>query len=78
MGPVAGVRKAPRHEIAECGRQQCRGCYGDLATNSGAPVMRRSSSETRFATQAERRLKHDRAAGVLSAEVLYLLGVIAQ
>ena len=29
--PVAGVRKAPRHEIAGCGRQQCRGCYGELA-----------------------------------------------
>jgi hypothetical protein len=47
--PVAGVRKAPRHEIAGRGRQQCRGCYGDLATSSGAPVMTRSGSETRFA-----------------------------
>ena len=46
---VAGVRKAPRHEIAGCGRQQYRGCYGDLATSSGAPVMTRSGSETRFA-----------------------------
>jgi hypothetical protein len=76
--PVAGVRKAPRHEIAGCGRQRCRGCYGDLATSSGAPVMTRSGSEPRFATSAERRLKHDRAAGVLSGEVLYLLVVIAQ
>src|SRR3974390_3858757 len=68
--PAAGVRKAPRHEIAGCGRQQCRGCYGDLATSSGAPVMRRSGSETGFARSAERRLKDDRAAGILCDEIL--------
>jgi hypothetical protein len=47
--PVAGVRKAPRHEIAGCGRQQCRGGYGDLATSSGAPVIRdRITTNVRF------------------------------
>ena len=32
--PVAGVRKAPRHEIAGCGRQQCRGYYGDYMSGA--------------------------------------------
>jgi len=40
--------------------------------------MTRSSSETGFAASAERRLKHDRAAGDLSDEILCLLVVIAQ
>ena len=74
----AGVRKAPGHEIAGCGRQQCRGYYGDLATSSGAPVMMRRGSDTRFAAWAERRLKHDRAAVVLSDEILCFLVVVAQ
>jgi hypothetical protein len=56
----------------------CRGRYGDFATGSGAHVMTRSGSEARFASLAGRKLKHDRAAGVLSDEILCLLVVIAQ
>jgi hypothetical protein len=40
--------------------------------------MTRSGSEAGFAAQAERKLKHDRAAGVLSDEILCLLVVIAR
>jgi hypothetical protein len=40
--------------------------------------MTRSGSETRFASLAERKLKHGRAAGVLSDEILCLLIVIAR
>jgi hypothetical protein len=55
-----------------------RARYGDLATGSGSHVKTRSGSEISLASLAERKLKHDPAAGVLSDEILCLLNVNAQ
>jgi hypothetical protein len=77
-GEVAGGRKAPRHEIAGCGRQRCRGRYGDFAAGCGARVMQRGSSETHLASSHGHDWERERAAGALRDEVLRLLAVMTQ
>src|SRR4029077_5383094 len=46
--PAAGVRKAPRHEIAVGGRRRCRN-YGDFAAGSGLDVVERGGNVGNFA-----------------------------
>jgi len=47
-GPAAGVRKAPRHEIAVGERRRCRN-YGDFAAGSGLDVVERGGKVGTFA-----------------------------
>ena len=46
--PAAGVRKAPRHEIAVGERRRCRN-YGDFAAGSGVDVVERGGNVGNFA-----------------------------
>ena len=59
-----------------CGRQECRGRYGDLAAGSGARVMQRGSGETDFALEHGHDWERERASGVLHDGILSLLVVI--
>jgi hypothetical protein len=46
-GPASEKRQGTKSR--DVGGGSAAGCYGDLATRSGAPVMTRSGSETHFA-----------------------------
>ena len=48
--PAAGVRKAPRHEIAVGERRRCHN-YGDFAAGSGVDVVERGGNVGNFATR---------------------------
>jgi hypothetical protein len=53
--PAAGVRKAPRHEIAVGERRRCRN-YGDFTAGSGVDVVERGGNAGNFATRHVREL----------------------
>ncbi len=48
---AAGVREAPRHEIAGSGAPRCRGRYGDLAAGSGLRRLDRNGRDDRLASK---------------------------
>ena len=53
--PMAGGRKAPRHEIAGWERWWCH-TYGDFAAGSGVDVVERGGNVDNFATWHVREL----------------------
>jgi hypothetical protein len=60
--PAAGVRKAPRHEIAGWERRRCRN-YGDFAAGSGVDVVGRGGNAGTLATRHVRELDCERVTG---------------
>ena len=61
--PMAGGRKAPRHEIAGWERRWCRN-YGDFAAGSGVDVVERGGNVGTFATRHVRELNCERVTDV--------------
>ena len=53
--PMAGGRKAPRHEIAGWERRWCH-TYGDFAAGSGVDVVEGGGNVGNFATRQVREL----------------------
>src|SRR5260370_41374712 len=75
---AAGVRKAPRHEIAGWGRRWCRGRYGDFAAGSGGRVLKGSGSAVSIAWPHEQDRWCERATSIFRDEILGLWVVIAE
>ena len=67
--PAAGVRKAPRHEIAVGERRRCRN-YGDFAAGSGVDVVERGGNVGNFATRHVRELNCERVTDRLCNAIL--------
>ena len=67
--PAAGVRKAPRHEIAVGERRRCRN-YGDFAAGSGVDVVERGGKVGNFATRHVRELNCERVMDRLCNAIL--------
>src|SRR5262249_25655298 len=57
--PAAGVRKAPRHEIAVGERRRCSN-YGDFAAGSGVDAVERGGNVGTFVTRHVRELNCER------------------
>ena len=68
--PAAGVRKAPRHEIAGWERRWCRGRYGDFAAGSGVDVVERGGNVRNFAARHVRELSCERVTDRLCNAIL--------
>jgi hypothetical protein len=66
---AAGVRKAPRHEIAVGKRRPCRN-YGDFAAGSGVDVAERGGNAGSFATRHVRELDCERVTDRLCDAIL--------
>ena len=66
---AAGVRKAPRHEIAVGERRRCRN-YGDFAAGSGVDVVERGGKVGNFATRHVRELNCERVMDRLCKAIL--------
>jgi hypothetical protein len=66
---AAGVRKAPRHEIAVGERRRCRN-YGDFAAGSGVDVVERGGKVGNFATRRVRELNCERVTDRLRNAIL--------
>ena len=58
---AAGVRKAPRHEIAGVGHRQCSGGYGDFAAASVLGRLGRDRQFGRFGLKLRRAWRFERA-----------------
>ena len=67
--PAAGVRKAPRHEIAVGERRRCRN-YGDFAAGSGVDVVERGGNVGNFAARHVRELNCERVTDRLCNAIL--------
>src|SRR6516164_11088426 len=67
--PAAGVRKAPRHEIAVGERRRCRN-YGDFVAGSGVNVVERGGEMGNFATRHVRELSCERVTDRLCNAIL--------
>jgi hypothetical protein len=67
--PAAGVRKAPRHEIAVGDRRRCRN-YGDFAAGSGVDVVERGGEMGNFAARHVRELNCERVTDRLCNAIL--------
>ena len=67
--PAAGVRKAPRHEIAVGERRRCRN-YGDFAAGSGVDVVERGGDVGNFAPRDVRELNCERITDRLCSAIL--------
>ena len=65
----AGVRKAPRQEIAGWERRWCRN-YGDFAAGSGVDVVERGGNVGNFATRPVRELNCERVTDRLCKAIL--------
>jgi hypothetical protein len=65
----AGVRKAPKHEIAGWERRWCRN-YGDFAAGSGVDVVERGGNVRNFATRHVRELNCERVTDRLCNAIL--------
>src|SRR5215471_12243789 len=68
-GETAGVRKAPRHEIAVGDRRRCRN-YGDFVAGSGVDVVERGGEMGNFATRHVRELNCERVTDRLCNAIL--------
>ena len=66
---AAGVRKAPRHEIAVGDRRRCRN-YGDFVAGSGVDVVERGGEMGNFATRHVRELNCERVTDRLCNAIL--------
>jgi hypothetical protein len=66
---AAGVRKAPRHEIAVGDRRRCRN-YGDFVAGSGVDVVERGGEMDNFATRHVRELNCERVTDRLCNAIL--------
>src|SRR5262249_2891294 len=66
---AAGVRKAPRHEIAVGDRRRCRN-YGDSVAGSGVNVVERGGEMGNFATRHLRELNCERVTDRLCNAIL--------
>ena len=67
--PMAGGRKAPKHEIAGWERRWCRD-YGDFAAGSGVDVVERGGNVGNFATRHVRELNCERVMDRLCNAIL--------
>ena len=65
----AGVRKAPRHEIAVGECRRCRD-YGDFAAGSGVDVVERGGNAGTLATRYVRELDCERVTDRLCDAIL--------
>ena len=66
---AAGVRKAPRQEIAVGDRRRCRN-YGDFVAGSGVDVVERGGEMGNFATRHVRELSCERVTDRLCNAIL--------
>src|SRR5258707_1024953 len=66
---AAGVRKAPRHEIAGCWHRRCSGGYGDLAAAWVSGTLKRGGRSDRFALKRGRACRGEQADRTLRRKI---------